>query len=186
MRMNVLKIMGPLLAFILLYWVASRITVSEADKDRQAREIATGRIEFLPNPRGFWGAYVLLGLMSYPVVSLVVSGFNSAIGLWFVAFCLGFMVMFLMVYPGSITASGEGLEQNYWLGSLKRIAWKEVSSISVDDKRKRVTISSARGVKIVHTRQLPDKARLFAELQMHCPQRMPVEVAQEISTGAYR
>lgn len=178
-----LRILGPLVAFILLYLVASWLTISTADKERQARETARGP-EFEPNHRSFWGAYMLLAIMSYPVVSLAVSGFNSTISLWFVGFCILFMFLLLVAYPGSITATGEGLEQRFWLGRLKRIAWKDVANISVDEKKKRVTIASTQRVKIVHARQLPDKARLFAELQSHCPDKMPAPAAQKIVTGA--
>jgi hypothetical protein len=79
----------------------------------------------------------------------------------------------LRILPGSITLTSAGLEQRYWLAKAKGIAWSDVRSIAVDHKQGRVTISSRTGVKIQHPRQLPDRARLLAELEARCPDKMP-------------
>src|SRR5271166_4253128 len=161
--MNILIMLMPILGSILACWIAALMVVSEADKDRPARETASGRIEFLPNRRSYWGVYVMIAVLSYPVVAGVISQITSGTGAWLISLCMGFVLLLLISFPGSIDVTGEGLEQNYWVGRRKRIAWKDVAGFDIDQKGKKVTIRAKNGPKIVHTRQLPDRERFISE-----------------------
>ena len=79
-----------------------------------------------------------------------------------------------MAFPATIVADEKGLEQIFWLRGRKRIAWNEVAKSTVDEKSGEVKITSKSGVKIVHTRQLPDRTRLLAAIESHSAERIPV------------
>ena len=181
--MDLVKAIAPFFCVLMVFWVAARLAVSDAAKDRTARERGDGAIEFSVNRQSFWGVYVVLALTSYPVIVFVVSGFDAAFGLWLVSLCCGCVLLLLMSFPGTIVVNGEGMEQSYWVGPPKRIQWKQVAWIGTDKKKKRVTVKSLRGDKVVHTRQLPDKARFLAELQTHCPAKMPAEAELKTLIG---
>jgi hypothetical protein len=167
--MNILIMMLPIFGSILVCWIAALMVISEADKNRLAVESENGRIEFLPNRRSYWGVYVIIAVLSYPVVTGVISEIKAGSGAWLVSLCMGFIMLLLISFPGSIDVTSEGLEQNYWVGRLKRIAWKDVVGFEIDKKGKKVTIRAKNGPKIVHTRQLADRERFVAELEIHCP-----------------
>lgn len=175
MPMDLFKAIAPFFCVLIVFWIAARLAVADAGKNRTAADKENGCIEFFPNRQCFWGIYVLLAFVSYPILVFVATGFKSPVGLWLVSLCSGCILLLLMSFPGSIVINGEGLEQSYWVGSKRRIQWKQVGRISIDDKKMRVTVTALNGHKIVHTRQLPDKARFLAELQTHCPTKMPAE-----------
>src|SRR5579863_5740353 len=111
--MNILVMMLPIFGSILVCWIAALMVISEADKNRSAVEKQSGRIEFVPNRRSYWGIYVIIAVLSYPVIAGVVSQINSGSGVWLVLICMGFIVLLLVSFPGSIDLTSEGLEQNY-------------------------------------------------------------------------
>lgn len=171
--MNLVGMVVPFVAVIVLLFVLSRLVVSEAGSDRQAEELSGGTLQFLPNPSAYWGVYLFLGCLGF----LALTGFTNAIrggsGVFPALLCTGFFLFLLSAFPGSIVANKDGLEQSYWLTGRKRIPWDEVWSVAVDAKRGSVTVVGKRSVKIVHTRQLPGHDRFLAELETHCPDRMP-------------
>ncbi len=65
----------------------------------------------------------------------------------------------------------------YWLRARKRIAWNEISKVTTDDKRGEVKIKGRNGTKILFARQLPDRARLLAELEKHSNETRAAQVA---------
>jgi hypothetical protein len=181
--MDLFKAIAPFFCVLIVFWIAARVAVADAAKDRTATERENGRIEFFPNRQCFWGIYVILAFISYPILVFIATGFKSPVGLWLVSLCSGCILLLLMSFPGSIYINGDGLEQSYWVGRKKRIQWKHVAWISIDEKKKRVTIKGSNGDKVVHTRQLPDKARLVAELRIHCPTKMPAEAELKTLIG---
>jgi hypothetical protein len=181
--MDLVKAIAPFLCVLTVFWVAARLAVSEAQKGRTAREREDGAIEFYVNRQNFWGVYVVLTLTSYPVLVFVISGFQATFGLWLVSLCSGCVLLLLMSFPGTIVVNEKGLEQTYFVGPPKRIQWKQVAWIGTDKKKKRVTVKGLHGDKVVHTRQLPDRARFLAELQTHCPTKMPAETELKTLIG---
>ncbi len=178
--MNILIMMLPIFGSILVCWIAALMVISEADKNRLAVESKNGRIEFLPNARSYWGVYVIIAVLCYPVVTGVISQIHSGSGAWLVSLCMGFIMLLLISFPGSIDVTSEGVEQNYWVGRRKRLAWRDVVGFEVDKKNKRVTIRAKSGPKIVHTRQLPDRERLMAELEIHCSANQLAGTAKKV------
>lgn len=161
-----------LLAVIALI-VLSRLTQKEAGRNRKARELAGGELEFAPDAvaqnaaRVLIGLFTLLGLSS--LVQAVVNHHGLIAGLLFVG--LGLVLARLL--PGTIVLTGAGLEQMFWLGKPKQMRWKDVQVVNVHEKKRRVAISGRGGVRIVQYKQLPDMERLLAELAAHCPEAMP-------------
>jgi len=171
--MNPVAMVVPFFAVILLLFVLSRLVVSAAGIDRQPEELSGGTLQFLPNPSAYWGVYLFLGCLAFLALSGVANAIRGGSGLIPAVLCTGFFLFLLSAYPGSIVINKDGLEQLYWLTGRKRIPWSEVWSVAVDAKSNSVTVVGKRSVKIVHTRQLPGHDRFLAELQAHCPDRMP-------------
>ncbi len=173
--MDLFKAIAPFFCVFIVFWIAGRVAVADAASHRTAVQRENGRIDFFPNRQCFWGIYVIFAFISYPILVFVATGFKSPVGLWLISLCSGCILLLLMSFPGSIYITGDGLEQSYWVGSKRRIQWKQVAWIRIDEKKKRVTVKGSNGHKIVHTRQLPDKVRFLAELRRHCPTKMPAE-----------
>ena len=181
--MNLIGYMCFFFGLILLLWIASRMVISDADEGRAAKE-SPGLVEFFPNRRAYWGVYIIVAVMLYPVGGTAIAGIHTLADLSVPAFCLAFILFLLAAYPGTIYLREDAMEQTYWFGRRKHIGWKDVRSITIDEKRKRVTIAGTNGAKIVHTRQLPDKARLLAELTARCPGKMPGAAVKQLVTEA--
>ena len=171
--------MNPIYFLVLFFvgvaalWVLSRQIVREADRDRTARTLPDGALEFAAGQRAFLAMVVFIGVFAVLGVWGTVSALIAGRGLVFSLLCLGFALLLLRVLPGTIVLSGQGLEQRFWLARAKRIAWDQVRDVAVRPKQGEVTICGQRGAKIQHTRQLPDRARLLAELEARCPDKMP-------------
>lgn len=172
---NMVRFFAPILGSIALVWILSRMVVSSADEHRQAREIGDGGLEFAPNKRNHVAAVLFVALLAYLSISLAVISLNSPIVLVGAAFWLVLALLVLAAFPASIRVGDEGLQQVYWLWKNKRIAWKNVSKITIDEKRNRLTITGQSRARIVFTRQLPDRSRLLAELEKHCGDKLPAE-----------
>ncbi|HTB98930.1 MAG TPA: hypothetical protein VK716_18115 [Terracidiphilus sp.] len=177
--MNLLPLVFIYLGVVLVFWIASRMVISSADEGRTAK-LAGGNLEFFPNRRAYWGVYLMVAIMLYPIGAVAMLGMNVSSETWPVLFCVGFILFLLTAYPGTIYLGSEGLKQTYWVGPGKHILWKEVREIRIEEKRNRITIVGSNGKKIVHTRQLPDKARYLAELESHCPAKMPGAAAKRV------
>lgn len=137
---------------------------------------------FLPNRRSYWGIGIIIALLAYPVVTVLVRGVKDAADISFLLLCVGFILFLLTTYPGSIVATENGLEQVYWFGGNKRVAWSDVVGFEIDKKKKRVIIKARNGAKIVHTRQLPDKNRIIGEIEIHCPGKLPADAAEQLAS----
>lgn len=181
---DVSYIFVPIFGTIALVWVLSRIIVSSADESRLAQEIGNGRLEFAPNKRNYVAMSLFVALLVYMSGSLLLTSISTVAGQIAFAFWLLIALILLAAFPGSVIASDEGLQQVYWLGKKKNIAWKDVSKVAINEKRNRVTITGKDKVKIVFMRQLPDRARLVAELGKHCGDKLPAEAKQNAVLAA--
>jgi hypothetical protein len=180
--MEPVRIFLPLLGAVVALIVLAKLSVKTADENRTATEV-NGRLEFSPDQANFWGIYLFIALLGYGALAGLV-GIRSAADLTAPAFCVGFVALLLVAFPGTIATDQTGIEQRYWLRSPKRIAWKDVAKVTVDAKRNEVKITSRQGVKIVHARQLPDQARLLKELHERCTETLVPAVAVETKTFA--
>jgi hypothetical protein len=185
-----MTVMSPILFLALFFtgvaglWWLSRQIVREADSGRTARPLSEGGLEFAADQRAFLAMYIFLGVFAVIGVGGTISALISHASLLFPLVCLGFTLLLLRVLPGTIVLSTEGLEQRFWLAKVTRIGWSQVREIAVRHEKGLVTIRSKSGTKIEHTRQLPDRARLLAELEARCPEKMPrpVEIRSETRT----
>lgn len=176
--MNVLMAFLPLFLAVAFLWIAARLIVAAADTDREAR-VSGDSIYFEPNRRNFWGIYMFAAGMGYGAIAALVSGLNSVSGVLTFLFCLGFAFLIFAVFPGTIVSGPNGLEQRYWLSKTKKIKWDDVKKIDVNEKKNTLTIYSALGTKIQHTKILPQRDRLVAELRAHCASKLPASLAPQ-------
>lgn len=179
----ILKAFAPFLVAILFLWVVSRLIVSEADRDRQASEKEGGWLEFAPNRRSFVGIWLFVACMAYLALSVVIGGIGSAGGAVTVVLIVGFVLLLLAVFPSTILLNNDGLQQLFWLSKKRSIAWAEVKSVAVDEKKHRVTVFSRSGTKIVHTKMLPEQDRFLGELRKHCGDKVPGETPAQLVAG---
>ncbi|HUB31106.1 MAG TPA: hypothetical protein VL967_15480 [Terracidiphilus sp.] len=176
--MDLVRTFVPLLGSLVILFVLARLIVSTADDERQAQE-TDGGLEFTPNRRSFWGVYVFVAFMGYVAVSSLFNGLKSALDFLPAGLSVCFILLLLAAFPGSIRSDQKGLEQAYWLRGRRRIAWSDVVRVTVNDKKIEIKISGKGGTKILHSRQLPDRARLIDELKRHCNEKLPAELAQK-------
>jgi hypothetical protein len=180
---SVISAFLPMLGMLVLVWVLARIVAGSADAGRQARQV-DGNLELAPNKRSFVAAPVFAGLLVYLGVMMFMSRLPLQIRVVGAGFWLVPAAIILAVFPATILVSDEGVKQVYWLWKAKRIAWKNVAQVAFDKKRQRLTIATTSGTRIVHSRQLPDRARLIAELEKHCESKVPAELRASTPTGA--
>jgi hypothetical protein len=164
----------PLFGAMLVLLLLAKLIASKAE-GRQASEADGGRLEFVPNRKSFWGVYLFVACFGYLAIASLFHGVTSIADLALPSVCVGLVAFLLMAFPATIVADDQGMVQMYWLRGRKRIAWKDVSRVAINDKTGEVTVTSKSGVKIMHTRQLPDRQRLLVELDRHCTEKMPVQ-----------
>lgn len=153
--------------------------LANAPKDRKANVSTTGRVEFAPNRRARAAWLILAAFLVY----LVPAQFRHTGGHLFplvtaIAFA-SVAVGLLISFPGTILIDSEGLQQTFWAWKNKRIRWADVVEINTGEKSHTVTITGADGVKIIHSRQLPDRPRLLWELKQHCGEQLPADFPRE-------
>lgn len=171
--------MSPITFLVLFFvfvagmWLLSRQIVREADSNRTAHPLPGGGLEFAVDRRAFLAIYVFLGVFGFLGVGGTISALIQHANAVFPLVCLGFAVLLLRVLPGTIVLNEQGLEQKFWLAAVRRIGWDQVRDVAVQQKQGLVTIRGKNGTKIQHPRQLPDRARLLAELEARCPDKMP-------------
>ena len=136
--MNLMGMFLPFMGAFVVLLVLSRLIVSAADEHRKALETENGRLEFNPNPRGYWEVYLFIACLGYVVLASFLNGIKSGIAPAF--FCAGFISLLLLAFPGSVVVDKNGLGQVYWLRGEKRIAWSDVAKVSVDEKKREITI----------------------------------------------
>jgi len=175
--MEFLGLFIPLGGAALVLLLLARLIAGTADKGREAAQIAAGHLEFRPNRRSYWGVYLFIACFVFTAIVNLVHAARSSANLAVAGTLIGFVLLLLMAFPATIVADEQGLEQVYWLRGRKRIAWKEVSSVYTDEKTGEVIIIGRSGVKIVHTRQLPAKETLLAEVEKHHTERAAATVA---------
>lgn len=171
--MDFLHFFLPQIGGFLVLALLGKMIASKADSRREVRA-ENGRVEFAPNPRSFVGVYGFTAVIAYIVIAYAINGFHSIADLAVPSVALGFLLLLYMAFPATIVVDDSGLEQTYWL-RRKRIAWKEIAKLDVIEKTGEVNITSKSGVKIMYTRQLPDRTRFLAEIDSHRGSKPVVE-----------
>ena len=165
----------PLFGAIVLIWILSRIIVKPADANRKAQDAGNGQLQFLPNKSSYVAVVLFVAYLAYMSGSLIFTSLSTTMGRIGVVLWLAVALILLASFPATILLTGDGLQQVYWLRKKRNIAWADVKEIAINEKRRRVTIKGKTGAKIVHTLQLPDRARLMAELAKHCGDKLPAD-----------
>lgn len=167
--------MAELISGALVTWCF----LADAPKDRKANVSATGRVEFAPNRRATAAWLILAAFFFYLVPGqLKHMGdhlFSVATAVALASVAIGLLTSF----PGTILIDSEGLQQQFWAWKNKRIRWTDIVEINTGEKSRRVTVTGADGIKIVHSRQLPDRPRLLSELKRRCGEQLPTDFPGE-------
>jgi hypothetical protein len=171
------------IARVLPVWIVTAAVLislfGSADKQRKARVFHDGRIEFAPNRRAFWAWPLMVAYLAWATVGQLEYSHSRPLSL-VTAACLGILaVMIAFSFPETIIVTAEGLEKSSWLWKNKQIRWADIVEINTGEKSRTVTITGADGTKIVHSRQLPDRPRLLAELRDHCCENLPSDFPRE-------
>lgn len=180
---SLIFVIVPMVAMIVLVWVLARMVVSTADASRKAR-LVDGQLEFAPNRKNFVATPIFVALLVYLGVTMLESSMPHRISIFGTAFWLVLAGVILTAFPATILMNENGLKQMYWFWKPRQIAWKDIEAITFDEKKQKLTIKGQGGTKIVHTRQLPDRARLIAELEKHCEDKLPAESRQNALTAS--
>lgn len=154
-----------------------------ADKHRKARVLKGGGTEFAPNRRSYWAWPLVIVYLIYTTVGRLIHIHAGWLNLDIALTFGGLAVLFAFPFPGVILLRADGLEQVSWLWKNKRIRWADIVEINTGEKSHTVTITAADGTKIIHSRQLPDRARLLMELKHYCGANLPADFPREPSPG---
>ncbi len=150
-----------------------------ADKRRKARTLQSGEVEFAPNRRSYWVWPVVVGYLIYATVRRLMHIHAGWLNLDTAVTFGGLAVLLAIQFPGAILVTADGLEQVSWLWKNKRIRWEDIAEINTGEKSHTVTITAVDGTKIIHNRQLPDRARLLTELKHYCGGNLPADFPRE-------
>ena len=171
--MNLIWFVVPYFAGVVVLFILMRIILGEAGSNLHAEELSGGVLRFAPVKLALIAMVVFIGIFVLAGVAGTISTLLGGRGVILTLFCLAVAFLLLQVLPGTILLTSEGLEQHVWLGRPKKIAWGEIRAVSEFKRDGRVEVLGMSGKKIQHTRQLPDRERLLAELRTHCPDKMP-------------
>jgi hypothetical protein len=164
--------------------VAAAVLVSlsgSADKHRKARVLQGGGIEFAPNRRSYWAWPLVVSYLIYVAARRLMHFHAGWLNLDIAVTFGGLAVLLAFPFPGAILLTADGLEQVSWLWKNKRIRWEDIVEINTGEKSHTVTITAADGTKIIHSRQLPDRARLLMEIKHYCEKDLPSDFPGEPS-----
>jgi hypothetical protein len=154
----------PVLAILLLF---GRIG------NRGSARVIDSRVEFPPCQVAFWSWLAVIALLlSVAVLHLVHHHEHRRDLLMHISLGVG-ALLFLSLLPATIVVTEEGLEQIFWLGKNRKIAWDDIDEVNTGKDRRTVSITGRDGTRILHMGQLVDRPRLLLELKQHCGEDLP-------------
>jgi hypothetical protein len=146
------------------------------DRQRKARDLDDGRVEFAPNRRAVWAWGLLLLYLIYATVIQLKTSHGRPLNLT----ALGILTLVIVFsFPYTIIVTADGLQQIAWLRIKKQICWTDIVEINTGERSRTVTMTAADGTKIIHSSQLPDRPRLLIELKQHCGDNLPPDFPRE-------
>ena len=166
-------------SFGILAVVALFFLWGDADKQRKAMLLPDGRIEFTLNRRAYFAWALVVAYLIYATIRRLMHINAGWFSLYIAVILGGLAVMIAFPFPAAILVTADGVEQISWLWKNKRIRWDDIVEINTGEKSHTVTITGGDGTKIIHSRQLPDRQRLLAELKHHCGENLPSDFPRE-------
>lgn len=160
----------PLLAL----WVLFR----SPGNQRRAKENAE-RIEFSPSWIVLAAWIVVFAYLANGAIASFRHNQDKILDFVLAACPVVLALMFIASFPGTVVVTSDGVHQVYWFWRSKHIRWEEIVEINTGEKIKNVTITAAKGTKIVHSSALPDRPRLLLELKKHCGENLPPDFPRE-------
>ena len=178
MTWNALSSIGPKLLWIAPL-LAFLVLIAGAGKPKSADDLADGRIEFAPSRMELASWAVIFICLMIETIDLFRHSQGQILNL-LIAACPGLLVLVVIFnVPGTIIITADSLQQIYWFSRNKRIRWEEIVEINTGKKDRTVTVTGANRTKIIHSKQLPDRARLLLELKRHCGKNLPPDFPRE-------
>lgn len=161
---------APLLAFLIL--------IADLGKPKFAGDL-DGRIKFAPSRMELAAWAVIFICLMIGAIDSFRHSRGQILNLLSAAAPALLVLVAASSVPGTIIITTDGLQQIYWFSRTKRIRWEEIVEINTGKKNRTVTITGANRTKIIHSRQLPDRARLLSELKRHCGENLPPDFPRE-------
>ena len=146
---------------------------------RPAKDLGDGRIEFAPSIVALGAGAMIVIFFAYQSIGLFRHSHGKPLN-FVMAACPGLLALSLLFgFPGTLVISSDHLQQVRWLWRNNCIRWKDIIEINAGKKSRTVTVTSADGKKIVHSRQLADRPRFLLELKQHCGENLPPDFPRE-------
>jgi hypothetical protein len=96
---------------------------------------------------------------------------------WWVSYLfLGFLALFLLVYPPVLSIEMDGIGSHTWFGREKKIRWEDVASLHFNTGNRQFTVRASDGRKITHAGFNAD-ADLF-RVEVRRRTRLPLKITE--------
>ena len=149
------------------------LMLNKSGISRPAKELSDGRIEFTPASYDLWLWLLAVIPLASTALTALKRGVNTPLDLVNSAVIVFLALSHLSMFPGTIVASREGLEQVYWLWRNRHIRWGEIEEMELDKKASRLTIKGGEGTRIIYSPRLAGFPRLLREIRQYCADSLP-------------
>jgi hypothetical protein len=96
---------------------------------------------------------------------------------WWVSYLfLGFLALFLLVYPPVLSIEVDGIGSRSWFGREKKIRWEDVASLHFNTGSRQFTVRASDGRQITHAGFNADPG-LFQD-EVHRRTRLPMKITR--------
>ncbi len=96
---------------------------------------------------------------------------------WWVPYLfLGFLALFLLVYPPVLSIEVDGIGSRSWFGREKKIRWEDVAGLHFNTGNRQFTVRASNGRKITHAGFNADAGLFQAEVRRRT--RLPLKITQ--------
>jgi hypothetical protein len=95
---------------------------------------------------------------------------------WVPYLFLGFIALFLLVYPPVLSIEVDGIGSRSWFGREKKIRWEDVASLHLNTGNQQFTVRASDGRKIAHAGFNADAHLFQAEVRKRT--RLPLKVTE--------
>jgi hypothetical protein len=141
--------------------------------NRGAARFGDGKVTFPPSPASLGSQLVMIAFLLESAVRHLLRNHTAVMDCVAQGALIVGAIALLTMRPATIVVTDQGLEQLYWFRRRVKLSWDEISEVKLNART--VTIQGENGIRIVHTGQQVDRARLLVELKHHCGDDLPPE-----------
>jgi hypothetical protein len=165
-----------ILIYALVAILAVLLALGRIGNSGSAR-FADGKVAFPPSRASIGSELVLIGFLLQGAVRHLLRSHGAASDWVVQGALLVCSLAMLTTLPGTIVVTDNGLEQLYWFRRRVKLSWDAIIEVKLNPRT--VTIQGEDSIRIVHTGQQVDRARLLVELKHHCGDDLPPEFPGE-------